>query len=295
MREQPEKRLTLWLWWRRVSFSRRSPQTGRCGARAVVPPPSGSVSASFRSAFLFSFSSSPVAGARVPTDSSSSSLLCLLPSGRPPASSQTKTQTQKSQRGSHFRRRAPALAATSLHVGNYAPSSLPVVASPPVPSAPPPPLKALPVAAGRGAGRGVSCDPPNSTASLPPGACGPALAGAIVIGAAVLGSQPPGAGEAPVLPGCRGTPGEPGFVVLSDEVSSVNISSQSPLSYRATPQPWPPSRGAFLRGPLYVPGNGRVDKGITYRAKRFTEVIRSRLHRCLSITVPGSQESCLWN
>lgn len=74
----------------------------------MVPPPSGSVSASLRSAFLFSFSSSAAAGARVPTDSSSSSLLCLLPLGRPRAPSRTKTQTLQSQRGSHFRRPAPS-------------------------------------------------------------------------------------------------------------------------------------------------------------------------------------------
>lgn len=76
----------------------------------MVPPLSGSVSASLRSAFLLPFSSSSsatAAGARVPTDSSSSSLLCLLPSGRPPAPSQTKTQTLRSRRWSHFRRPAP--------------------------------------------------------------------------------------------------------------------------------------------------------------------------------------------
>lgn len=108
---QPEKRPRLWRWLRRrrcVSSSGRSPQTGPCGDRAVVPPPSGSVSASLRSAFLFPFSSFAAAGARVPTNSSSSSLLCLLPSGQPPAPPRTKTQTLKSQRGSHFRRPAPA-------------------------------------------------------------------------------------------------------------------------------------------------------------------------------------------
>lgn len=52
----PEERVRLWLRRRRrVSSSGRSPQTGRCRDRAVVPPPSGSVSASLRSAFLFSF------------------------------------------------------------------------------------------------------------------------------------------------------------------------------------------------------------------------------------------------
>lgn len=234
----------------------------------MVPPPSGSVSASFRSAFLFSFSSSPVAGARVPTDSSSSSLLCLLPSGRPPASLQTKTQTQESQRGSHFRRPAPALAATSLHVGNYAPPSLPVVASPPIPSAPPPPLKAMPVAAGRGAGRGVSCDLPNSTAFPPRRRARPRPRWRHCYRGGGLGFPAPGSGGSSGTAWPSGNPGRTCVCcaqpLCSDEVPSVNISSQSPLSYRATPRPWPPGRGAFLRSPLYVPGSGQVDKGSTW-------------------------------
>lgn len=75
----------------------------------MVPPLSGSVSASLRSAFLLPFSSSAAAtaGGRVPINSSSSSRLRLLPSGRPPAPSQTKTQTLRSWRWSHFRRPAP--------------------------------------------------------------------------------------------------------------------------------------------------------------------------------------------
>ncbi|XP_013371022.1 PREDICTED: dapper homolog 3-like [Chinchilla lanigera] len=42
------------------------------------------------------------------SNSSSSALLSLLPSGRPPAPSRTKTQTLKSRRRRHFRRPAPA-------------------------------------------------------------------------------------------------------------------------------------------------------------------------------------------
>lgn len=131
----------------------------------------------------------------------------------------------------------------------------------------PAPLQTLRVGAGRRAGWAchvVPAVPPPPS----PQARGPALPGAIVIWAAV--SPPPAAGgggnSMPAL--LSGRYGGNWCLLLPVHVGrripSVNINSQAPLPYPATPQLWHPDCGSCLTGerdPHYIPGVGLVGEG----------------------------------
>lgn len=166
--------------WQRVSSVRRSTQTGQRGACAVVPPPSASVSASLRSACLFLL-------LRRRRRSSSDQFFFLLLPPPPPlrpaadcfANQNTNTQVPARE---PLPPRGAGLAATSLHVENYAPSSLPIVTSSAAPSPPPSPFKAPSAPpAGAGVSRAL-CEQVGRVQPPPsPGVRDPALAAAIVL------------------------------------------------------------------------------------------------------------------
>lgn len=191
----------------------------------MVPPLSGSVSASLRSAFLLPFSSSSAAaaGARVPTNSSSSPP--PPPPLRPAAGSFTNQNTN-TQVPAPEPLPPPSTdpAATSLHAASYAPSSLP--SSPGHPHRRP--FRSLSAGTwGRGRAGRLSRDtsepPERDRRSLSASASAsatrarvPALASAIVIWAGIAGLRSRRQGrEAPTLSCFGGRPKAFVFVALS--------------------------------------------------------------------------------
>lgn len=164
----------------------------------MVPPPSGSVSASLRSAFLCPFSPPP------PPPPPLEFPLILPP---PPASASSPQTGRRLLREPKHKHTSPSARVTSAarrrprrHVAARR-ELRPVVTSRRRQSdrsiRSPAPVQSSPRQSWSWGRWGVSCDPGNSTASL---------ARAIVIWAAVLGSLQAGAGKAPLLRGFRGTP-----------------------------------------------------------------------------------------
>lgn len=164
----------------------------------MVPPPSGSVSASLRSAFLCPFSPPP------PPPPPLEFPLILPP---PPASASSPQTGRRLLREPKHKHTSPSARVTSAarrrprrHVAARR-ELRPVVTSRRRQSdrsiRSPAPVQSSPRQSWSWGPWGVSCDPGNSTASL---------ARAIVIWAAVLGSLQAGAGKAPLLRGFRGTP-----------------------------------------------------------------------------------------
>lgn len=174
----------------------------------MVPPPSGSVSASLRSAFLCPFSPPP------PPPPPPLEFPLILPP--PPASASTPQTGRWLLREPKHKHTSPSAEATSAarrrprrHVAARR-ELRPVVTSRRRQSDRsirfPAPSQSSPRQSWSRGRWCVSCDPCNSTASL---------ARAIVIWAAVLGSLQAGAGKAPLPRGFRGTPRGPVLVAPS--------------------------------------------------------------------------------